>query len=223
MPKTIVSEYQGFAVSFTDDGWFNATAAADRFSKSPHDWLRLPATQDYLAALTRKYGGISYLKTKRGKTGGTWLHPKLAVRFAQWLDIDFAIWCDEQIDSIIRETNDWQKLRSASASSHKVMAEVLRIARQDEGKETKAHHYSNEARLVNWALTGEFGAVDRSALSVGDLALLASLEERNSVLIGRNAPYASRKLILEQHAIDWRSTHRPALHLVPTQPQEAAR
>jgi hypothetical protein len=30
------------------------------------------------------------------------MHPKLAVRFAQWLNVDFAVWCDEQIDAIIR-------------------------------------------------------------------------------------------------------------------------
>lgn len=30
------------------------------------------------------------------------MHPKLAVRFARWLDIDFEIWCDEQIDVLIR-------------------------------------------------------------------------------------------------------------------------
>ncbi|MEF6041736.1 KilA-N domain-containing protein, partial [Escherichia coli] len=34
--------------------------------------------------------------------GGTWLHPKLAVRFARWLSVDFEIWCDEQIDAIIQ-------------------------------------------------------------------------------------------------------------------------
>lgn len=39
--------------------------------------------------------------TKAGRGGGTWLHPKLAVRFAQWLDVKFAVWCDLQIDALI--------------------------------------------------------------------------------------------------------------------------
>ena len=43
---------------------------------------------------------MRYLKTKRGQGGGTWLHPKLAVRFAQWLDPKFAVWCDMQINSL---------------------------------------------------------------------------------------------------------------------------
>ncbi|MDX7985997.1 DNA-binding protein [Xenorhabdus sp. 12] len=44
------------------------------------------------------------VKVKSGPTGGTWLHPKLAVRFARWLSVDFEIWCDEQIDVLIRGT-----------------------------------------------------------------------------------------------------------------------
>lgn len=35
--------------------------------------------------------------------GGTWMHPKLAVPFARWLNISFSIWCDEQIENISRK------------------------------------------------------------------------------------------------------------------------
>lgn len=45
------------------------------------------------------------VRTKSGPLengGGTWMHPKLAVPFARWLNIDFAVWCDLQIDAIIR-------------------------------------------------------------------------------------------------------------------------
>lgn len=41
------------------------------------------------------------VRARAGANGGTWLHPKLAVRFARWLSVDFEIWCDEQIDAII--------------------------------------------------------------------------------------------------------------------------
>lgn len=96
-------DFKGHQVGFNDDGWINATEAAKKFSKVPNDWLRLPDTINYIKALQSKYGEISYLKTKRGKyDGGTWIHPKLAVRFARWLSIDFEIWCDEQIDKLIR-------------------------------------------------------------------------------------------------------------------------
>lgn len=47
----------------------------------------------------------SLVRTKAGPQlhgGGTWMHPKLAVPFARWLDVKFGVWCDLQIDSIIR-------------------------------------------------------------------------------------------------------------------------
>ncbi len=145
-----------------------------------------------------------YVKTKSGQSdigGGTWLHPKLAVSFARWCSVDFAIWCDEQIDAIIhgeRESIDWGMMRHASKSSNKVANEILMMVRQEQGKETKHFHYANEAKLVNFALTGKFEPVDRNSLSAQDLDLLASLENRNSVLIGRDVDRETRKEILCQ-------------------------
>ncbi len=206
-------DYQGAGIGFTQDGWFDATSAADRHGKRVSDWLENQETKDYIAALAQCLNvpeERDLIRAKRGRNGGTWLHPKLAVPFARWLDIRFAIWCDLQIDFLIRGNHpvyDWRRERNAAASSFKVMGEVLRLVRLDGGKDTKAHHYTNEARLVNWAASGEFKRMDRDALSAGELALLANLEERNAVLLGRGVAYADRKKMLEQHALDWRAGH----------------
>lgn len=40
-------------VSFDENGWFNATAAASKYGKRPVDWLRMPETKRYVAALAR--------------------------------------------------------------------------------------------------------------------------------------------------------------------------
>lgn len=204
MSALVLATYNGQEVAFTDDGWFNATGAASKYGKNPTEWLRLPSTEGYLAAFKRKYGNIPYLKTKRGVGGGTWLHPKLAVRFAQWLDDDFSVWCDAQIDHLIHGKLDWSRSRNEAASSFKVMQQVLQISRAEDGKDCSRHHYSNEARLVNFALTGEFKGVDRESLSQAELTLLARLEERNAVLIARGLVYDKRKVILEQYALDHR-------------------
>lgn len=110
MHELIKADYQGASITFQDDGWFNASSAAKRYGKEPFEWLRLAETVRYLAALERHYkpGKSRFVKTSRGgnakKPGfaGTWLHPKLAVAFTRWLDVDFAVWCDEQIDRILR-------------------------------------------------------------------------------------------------------------------------
>ena len=134
-------QYKGIEINLNEDGWFNATRAAEYYGKTPNEWLRLPSTQEYLGAFKRKYGKIPYLKTKRGKYGGgTWLHPKLAVPFARWCDADFAIWCDDQIDKLLRGNHphfDWKRARHEVSSSYKVMNAVLQLVRQNQGKNTQ--------------------------------------------------------------------------------------
>jgi hypothetical protein len=224
MTDFVKATYHEMAVTFSEDGWFNATAVAERFGKRPNDWLTLPATKNYIKALERRYGKIPYVKTRRGgnnKTntrnsgnGGTWLHPKLGIPFARWLDDDFAVWCDEQIEGLLKGTHthyDWKRVRHEATSSYKVMNAVLQLQRQMQGKPVAPHHFSNEARLINWALTGEFKGLDREALGAGELDLLARLEERNTVLMGCGLGYDDRKKALERFAADWRMVHPPAV------------
>lgn len=57
------------------------------------------------ARVLRLVKGIGLVRTKAGSPihgGGTWLHPKLAVFFARWLDVRFAVWCDLHIDALLR-------------------------------------------------------------------------------------------------------------------------
>lgn len=115
--------YKGEAVHFQADGWINATSVARLFGKKPIEWLRLPANQRYMAALGRALGledkvGLSHFglvtTVRGGKSPGTWLHPKLAVNFARWLDDDFAVWCDLLIDALLRgELNEKQQFERA--------------------------------------------------------------------------------------------------------------
>lgn len=202
MSKIIQVAFEGSAMQFNHDGWFNATVAAERFGKRPNDWLLLPDTENYIAALNESLGsntGLSgiWVKTKRGNNGGTWLHPKLAVVFARWLDVRFAVWCDTQIDSLLRglvdTAQDWRRVRHEARSTNKTMCMVLNICRTADGKDTKSYHYMNEAKLVNWALTGEYKGLDRDSLSFRDLDILAQLEAHNAVMIAQGKPYDGRK------------------------------
>lgn len=203
----ITRNYQDHAINYQEDGWFNATQAAKKFGKEPHEWMRLATTESYMEALGKALGfepgksrnKLTTTSKVRGQAG-TWLHPKMAVAFARWLDDDFAVWCDLQIDDIVRGKDDWAKSRHITAVSYKAMSAVLQEVRAEDGKETKAHHYANEARLVNWALTGEFCAIDRETLSRQELDLLGALEVKDIALIGRGRTYEERKVMLKLHA-----------------------
>ena len=97
-------------VAFRADGYLNATAIAAHFGKQPRDYLKTEQTQQYIAALAENLSVKTKILTKEnqiviikqgGTEQGTWLHPKLAVDFARWLDPKFAVWCDEQIEQLL--------------------------------------------------------------------------------------------------------------------------
>lgn len=108
MNNIIPLRYQDKPVSFNSEGWLNATEVAKRFGKKPIKWLELPSTKSYMAALERhlcyevRKSDFKLVETVRGRSAVTWIHPKLAVAFARWLDDDFAVWCDLRIDDLLR-------------------------------------------------------------------------------------------------------------------------
>ena len=102
--------FGNISVSFRDDGYLNATAIAAHFGKQPRDYLKTEQTQQYIAALADFLSTKTKILVKEnqivnvkngGSERGTWLHPKLAIHFARWLDPKFAVWCDEQIEQLL--------------------------------------------------------------------------------------------------------------------------
>jgi hypothetical protein len=87
--SNITKQFDSTPITFNDDGFFNATEAAKVFGKLPNDWLLLDETCAYVAELEKANAGQNriWIVTKRGQHGGTWLHPKLGVAFARWLDV----------------------------------------------------------------------------------------------------------------------------------------
>lgn len=107
MNSLITREHNGAAFTFREDGYFNMTKAAKHFGKDLENFLRNKETREYIDALTsaldpsnvRDLGVLMVVPGNRYVPNrGTWAHPKLAVFFARWLDVRFAVWCDMQID-----------------------------------------------------------------------------------------------------------------------------
>lgn len=124
MSNIINLDFKGSAVRFTDDGWFHATSAADRFGKRLQNYLDNVDTKEYMAALCVALNHSKesdLIRATRGRAGGTWFHPKLAVHFARWLSTEFAVWCDLQIDELLRTGQRramtvWQQLQAAQVA-----------------------------------------------------------------------------------------------------------
>ncbi|WP_082985095.1 KilA-N domain-containing protein [Gallibacterium genomosp. 3] len=121
MSNIISTSFNDISVSFLNNGYLNATNIAKALNKQVNDYLRLDRTQSYIIALAKNFSekgnpvsqqDLVIVKKGNSKkfTQGTWLHPKLAIDFARWLNVEFAIWCDEQIEKILIGKNQSQSL-----------------------------------------------------------------------------------------------------------------
>lgn len=104
---TKLFSYNGNEVTFRSaDGiaYVNATEMAKPFGKRPNDYMSLPSTNELIEAVTRKNGNANnqLVITKRGgQDQGTWLHETIALDFAQWLSVDFKLWCNDRIKELL--------------------------------------------------------------------------------------------------------------------------
>lgn len=201
-------DFQGMAVHASRDAWFNATEIAEAYGKRLDKFWEREETKEYLDGLceilnTPKTGDLNkpfnikgypqFIKTKRGKNGGTWLHPDLMVHFARWVNIRFGIWADQTIKALLLENTAWQTARHELKSVTKLKNRLLRDQRAAHGKTTQSHHFSNEALLEYEALTGKRHIVSRDLLDVTQIAALDAITAENTALIARDLSYQERK------------------------------
>lgn len=96
-----------------------------------------------------------------------------------------------------------QAQREVTKDYHRLMCRALQLARINAGKETKAHHYSNELNMLNRLVLG-LDAKHWSELHGGcrevrqhmnsyQLEQIAYLERSNATLIDAGMPFAERK------------------------------
>ena len=103
-----VYNYNGNNITFqlgNGDVMVNATEMAKAFGKTPKDYLRTQSAQELINALSVRLKCLptDLVIVKNGGTNyGTWLHEDIALDFAQWLSVDFKLWCNDRIKELLK-------------------------------------------------------------------------------------------------------------------------
>ena len=82
----------------------NLTKIATAFDKRIDVWLRNEKVQEFLTkfdSLTPN-GGSGIVIIREGSTQNTWAHRKIALKFAQWISVDFELFCNEKLDELFQ-------------------------------------------------------------------------------------------------------------------------
>ncbi|WNL40467.1 KilA-N domain-containing protein [Halomonas sp. PAMB 3232] len=89
MKNVIPFLYQDQVFRFNVDGWINATDIAKHFGKRLEHWLENIGMQLYMDSLARFLNTLDsgyLIRSQRGRYGVTWLHPRMGVAFARWVE-----------------------------------------------------------------------------------------------------------------------------------------
>lgn len=88
----IVREHAGHRIRQRADGYLDATAMCAASGKKWNDYRRTDPTEAFIQALSHNTGipALSLVEAKRGKNGGTWVHPRVGIHLAQWCSPELA-------------------------------------------------------------------------------------------------------------------------------------
>ncbi|MGR9052898.1 MAG: Rha family transcriptional regulator [Gammaproteobacteria bacterium] len=175
------------------------TAISDGMGVEHHATLEL--IKRYRSDL-EEFGVISFQMRKPGDQGGRpkkeWMLNRDQAMFLITLmrnnpqTVEFKKRLVKQFTSMER----WIIERTQASIEAQLMCETLREVRQLAGKLTQGFHYANEHKLINYAMTGEYSAMDRRELDAISLKVLTALEMRNAVLIGAGIDRDTRRQAL---------------------------
>lgn len=185
----------------TKDSFFNANDLLTLFEinggkdKRIQSYFDLKGTQEYMSAIQADILNNSdscelelphVYYSKRGRYGGTWMHPFLFIDFAMWLSPEFKLTCVKWIyDNLI-------KFRVDSGDSFKEVNNALCMFTEKATRQT----YRTEALMINSLVFGKAEGGKRNNANEEQLRKLSSLQKADVKLIqnGYNLHDRFRKL-----------------------------
>lgn len=102
----VIREYLGNNIEFKMiDGMVYANANSMTDSVTLDNWKRSANTKRYIEALEKikSVKSTEFIISTEGRSGGTWIHEKLILSLARYISVNFELWADEQITTLIRE------------------------------------------------------------------------------------------------------------------------
>ena len=177
----------------TEDGMFNATSLLSQWNKKRglsrgkevNDFLKIDKTKEFIAEveLRENHNTNKIVLSKKGKNGGTWLHPLVFIDFAMWLNPSFKYDVLKFVyDELIKQRHDaGDNYISLSAS----------------GQKLKGYDYREVAIALQWIVFGKKGKELRQSATQDQLKELNDLQTKLSFAIDMGYITSYQQLISE--------------------------
>lgn len=183
-------------------------AAGSEKNHQPAFFLRTEQTKALIAEVdSEKYADMQTLAVEivQGRNGGTFVCKELVYAYAMWISPKFHLAVIRAYDSLVNGEIEKAKdiaTRTILKDEYRPMTDSVLANRLAQGKEAKHYHYSNEADMINRAVTGmsakqfkeKFNceSVRDNLTPDGKKAMLA-LQRANTALLDLDMDYQERK------------------------------
>lgn len=216
MNQLQIFEYKGNKISFEVNGrvLINVTEFAKSFpDKNLTQIIQSNEIQKYIEILSKlqNYSLTDLLRVERGGNNpGTWANSKVALRIAQKLSPEFAVWVDSKIEELL--TTGKTQLDNLTHPTRKQLAQwVIELEEAKELADQKIKELSPKAEVYDKiSECKNLKTIQQVAkdLGTGEHRLFKWLRE-NNILMSKNIPY---QRFLEQGYFEVRTRPIPNLN-----------
>lgn len=148
----------------------------------PQYWLESDQTKNLIVEIISEDGISSSVKNhpvkiiKGGNNQGTYVCKELVYSYAMWINPTFNLHVIRVFDNLVQEQAKQEAKRQAERElarmEYRPMTDAVKKLKEDEGKEPKHYHFSNEADMINRVVLGKSAAKFKSEHNIDKKAQL---------------------------------------------------
>ena len=181
------------------DDYVNVTLWCKKFGEQFYEFKRIPTTQAFIesAAKSLNTEPTLLIESKRGKGGGTWVHPLLAIKIAEWLSPDFEVFVKQTFaaylkadmalaDSIVERSDDLEAIirhNTKSVSRQKQLEKYHGLMGELRGRECEDMHFATVNKHNNKLVGIE---TRKNGLTADEVTIVSLLEDFEKLQLSRN-------------------------------------
>jgi len=181
------------------DDYVNVTLWCKKFAKTFYEFKRISTTEAFIESLCTNLNSAPALiiETKRGKGGGTWIHPLLAIKLAEWLSPDFEVFVKQTFaaylkadmalaDSIVERSDDLEAItrhNTKSVARQKQLEKYHGLMGELRGRECEDMHFATVNKHNNKLVGIE---TRKNGLTADEVTIVSLLEDFEKLQLSRN-------------------------------------
>ena len=181
------------------DDFVNVTLWCKKFDRKWSYFSRLPETLKFVSALALNLNASEshLIETKRGKGGGTWVHPLLSIKLAEWLSPDFEVFVKQTFqaylkadmalaDSIVERSDDLEAIirhNTKSISRQKQLEKYHGLMSELRERRCEDMHFATVNKHNNKLVGIE---TRKNGLTADEVTIVSLLEDFEKLQLSRN-------------------------------------